>query len=85
MPESRNRHKHHHPGHPASPHADAKPKRSAAFFLAILAAVLGVAVTFFTRGADALWMITGAASGAIIGYLIGHNMDKAIKKDRKVE
>ncbi len=85
MPESKNRYKHHHPGHPATPHADAKPKRSAAFFLAVLAAVLGVAVTFFTRGADTLWIITGAASGAIVGYLIGHNMDKAIEKDRKVE
>ena len=81
MPESRNRQKHHH--HPSTAHrGPAKRKRSAASVLAILAAILGLAVAFFSQGADALWMIIGAALGAVIGYLIGYNMDKAIEKDK---
>jgi hypothetical protein len=48
--------------------------------VAILCAILGFAVAFFTQGADAFWMIVGAASGALIGYLVGSSMDKSIKK-----
>lgn len=77
MPQSRNRHKHH---HVQIHHTPAKPKRSAASILAILAAILGLSVAYFTQGADALWMIIGTAGGAVIGYLVGHNMDKAIEK-----
>ena len=78
MPESRQRHKHH-PHHVQMPHTHAKPKRSAAAVLAIIAAILGLAVAFFTQGPDILWMILGAGLGAIIGYLIGHNMDQATR------
>jgi uncharacterized membrane protein YqgA involved in biofilm formation len=81
MPESRNRHKHH-LHHQAPHHAPAKPKRSAALVLAILAAILGLGVAFFAQDADALWMIIGAVSGAVIGYIVGHNMDKAIEKNK---
>ncbi len=80
MPESRNRHKHHH--HVPAHHTPVKAKRSAALVLAILAAILGLAVTFFTQGTDVVWMIIGAASGAFIGYLIGHNMDKTLEKNK---
>lgn len=80
MPESRNSHKHHHPHHPAPPHAHAKRKSSAAAVLSILTAILGLAVAFFSQGADVLWMIIGAASGAVIGYFMGHNMDRGLKK-----
>lgn len=79
MPESRNRHKHHQQQHLQSPHAPAKSKRSAALVLAIVAAILGLAVAYFTQGTDVVWMIAGAAAGAVIGYLVGHNMDKAIE------
>lgn len=79
MPQSRNRHKHHQ--HVQVHHTPAKAKRSAALILAILAAILGLAVAFFTQGADLVWILFGAASGAIIGYLVGHNMDKAIEKN----
>lgn len=78
MPESRNRHKHHH--NVQVHHAHAKPKRSAATVLAIIAAILGLAVAYFTQGADILWMIIGTVSGALIGYFVGHNMDKSIEK-----
>lgn len=81
MPESRNRQKHH-PHQPIAHHEPAKPKRSAAFVLAILAAILGLAVAYFSQGVDALGMVIGATLGAALGYLIGYNMDKAIKKDK---
>ncbi len=80
MPESRNRHRHHQ-HHPVPPHhAPAKAKRSAAFVLTIIAAVLGLAVAWFTQGTDVMWMIIGTTSGAVIGYLVGHSMDKSIAK-----
>lgn len=80
MPESRNRHKHHH--NVQTHHTPVKPKRSAAAVLAILAAILGLTIAYFTQGADLLWMIIGVAFGAVIGYLIGHNMDKAFANSK---
>ena len=83
MPESRNRHKHTHTHHhqPAtSHHTQPKVKRSAAFVVAILAAILGLAVAFFTQGADIMWMIMGAVTGAVIGYVVGRSMDKSLEK-----
>lgn len=80
MPESRNRHKHHHQH--VVHHAAAKPKRSAASVLTIIAAILGFSVACFTQGADYLWMIAGTAFGGIVGYLVGHNMDKAIANNK---
>jgi len=81
MPESRNRHKHHH-HHQAVPpqHTSRKVKRSAAFVVAIITAILGLVVAFFTQGADVFWLIIGAGSGAVIGYFVGHAMDKSIEK-----
>jgi hypothetical protein len=82
MPESRHRHKHHH-HHVQVHHAPVKSKRSAAGVLAILAAILGLAVAYFTQGVDVLWIIVGIVSGAIIGYFIGHSMDKTLQKTNK--
>ena len=83
MPESRTRHKHHsqHP-HPIAHHPASKSKRSAAAVLSILAAIIGLSVAFFTQGSDILWLVVGTAAGAVIGYLVGHNMDKAIANDK---
>ncbi len=80
MPQSRNRHKHHQqqPHH----HSPVKPKRSAAMVLAIFVAFLGVAIALFTVGTDILWMIVGAATGGVTGYLIGKNMDNAVAKNK---
>jgi len=82
MPESRNRTKHHHQHHqPVAPHHNSqKIKRSAALVVAILAAILGLAVAYFTQGSDPLWMMIGTLAGAIVGYLVGHAMDKSIAK-----
>ena len=83
MPESRNRRKHHQHVHPQpgpSHISHSKVKRSAAFVVAVVAAILGLAVAYFTQGADFLWMFTGVVAGAIIGYLVGRSMDKSIEK-----
>jgi uncharacterized membrane protein YqgA involved in biofilm formation len=83
MPESRTRHKHHsrHP-HPVTHHTASKSKRSAGAVLSILAAIIGLSVAFFTQGADVLWLLVGTVAGAVIGYLVGHNMDKTIANDK---
>jgi len=79
MPQSRNRHKHHH-HHPVHSHSTAvKVKRTAAFVVSILVALLGLAVAYFTQGPDGWWMLVGAASGAVIGYFVGHSMDKSMR------
>lgn len=86
MPQSRNRprhhqHHHHHQQHsPATHHHPARVKRSAAVVVAMLAAVLGLAVAYFTQGPDLFWLFAGTVSGAIIGYFVGRNMDKSIEK-----
>ena len=85
MPQSRNRakhhqHHHHHP-HPATAdHRPTRVTRSAAFVLAVIAAIFGLAVAFFTQGPDIFWLLTGAVAGAVIGYAIGHSMDKSIQR-----
>lgn len=81
MPQSRNRHKHHHHAPPVHSHtATPKVRRSAAFVVAVVAAMLGLAVAFFTQGTDVFWMIIGTATGAVIGYFVGRSMDKSIEK-----
>jgi predicted TIM-barrel enzyme len=50
--------------------------------LAIFVAFLGVAIALFTVGTDILWMIVGAATGGVTGYLIGKNMDNAVAKNK---
>lgn len=82
MPQSRNRPKHHHhQHHPVhTHHTPAKAKRSAAFVVSVVAAILGLAVAYFTQGPDIFWMIVGTAAGAVIGYLVGRSMDKSIEK-----
>lgn len=80
MPQSRNRYKHHQ--QVQAHHTPDKPKRSVAAVLAVLIAIFGLAIAYFTRGDDAVWLITGAIAGALIGYFVGFSIDKSLKKDR---
>ncbi|MBS1756085.1 MAG: hypothetical protein JSU03_02280 [Bacteroidetes bacterium] len=77
MPQSKNRHPHHKQTHPTS---TAKPKKKgqAAIAAAILFAILGLGIGYFSGGAEALPLISGAIIGAIAGYILGHQMDKVI-------
>jgi hypothetical protein len=85
MPQSRNRPKHylhrqhHHPS--SATHHPAKAKRSAAFTVAVIAALMGLAIIYFTIGGEVGWLIFGAAAGGVIGYLLGRGMDKSIEKN----
>ena len=43
--------------------------------LIVIGAVLGLALGYFGTG-NSLWTAVAGVSGAIVGYLIGHYMDK---------
>jgi len=79
MPESRSRHKAHH-HHQASEH-HRKKKRKAATVMALFAALLGVIIVYIAAGSDPLWLVIGGIAGAVVGYFIGHNIDKTLKED----
>ncbi|MDQ6815157.1 MAG: SoxR reducing system RseC family protein [Bacteroidota bacterium] len=84
MPESRNRQKHHqHVHHQTGPHtqqSSPKNKRTAASVVAIIAGILGLAVAYFTQGADVFWLIAGTLIGVLLGYIVGRSMDRSIAK-----
>ena len=81
MPQSRGRHKqhhgHNHHGQQTIPAAKHRPKRGAAFVLAISVAVMGGLVALLVNGTGLGWISAGILGGAAAGYLIGHNIDKA--------
>ena len=80
MPQSRSRHKHHghnHQGHQTIPAARHASKRGAAFVLAISVAVMGGLVALLVNGTGLAWISLGILGGALVGYLIGHSIDKA--------
>ncbi len=80
MPQSRNRPKHsqHHPlpNHTNRPQA----KRSAAVVIAVLGAIMGLSVAYFTQGAEVFWLIAGPLAGAVLGFIVGRGMDKSLKE-----
>lgn len=81
MPATRKKHKSQHqpiPVHTGS--SIPKVKRSAALVIAILSGVFGLLIVVITLGTDWLWMIVGAVGGAVIGYLLGHSIDKSIAR-----
>ena len=83
MARSRHRHKHgHHPAHANHPNTAARQqtRRSAVGIMVVFIAILGLGVAFISVGTDIVWMITGAAIGAVAGYLIGRSMDKVAAK-----
>lgn len=85
MPQSRGRHKHGHPHakHPPVTHSPkAAPRRSAITIMVIFLGVLGIAVAFMTAGSNFLWLAAGALAGGIMGYFIGHSMDKVAAKNK---
>ena len=82
MPESKSRHPHqHHQQHHTLP-PKARPKQSgrAAIVALVLFALLGLGVGYFTAGASLLSLSAGVIIGAIAGYLLGHQVDKALMK-----
>jgi len=83
MPQSRHRHKHshHHSSHaqPTQPHK-AAPKRSAVTIMVVFIGLLGIFIAFIAAGSDIIWLLAGALAGGIVGYFIGHSMDRLSAK-----
>lgn len=77
MPESRNR-----PGHPYQKPADipASQRVKGRIIWAILFAVFGLGIAYFSSGDNWLVLSIGAIVGSIIGYVAGKSMEKDAKK-----
>lgn len=73
MPESRNR-----PGHPYQKKADipAKQRVKGRVMWAILFAVFGLLIAYFSTGDNIVVMTVVALVAAVIGYVIGKNMEQ---------
>ncbi|MEP7255108.1 MAG: hypothetical protein ABI666_04985 [Ferruginibacter sp.] len=78
MPRSKKR-KHHHDYKP-SPNAEkAKKNRSAVLIAIIFCGIIGMGIAFFAFD-NALWMLAGAAIGAVVGYFAGKQLDRSFSK-----
>lgn len=80
MPQSRKRKPHHHQAAPDAIHADKIKKGSAVVVVAIFFALIGLSIAYFTAGTDPLWLLLGAAAGAVAGYFFGKQLDKSFSK-----
>ena len=79
MARSHHRHKkHHHPQY-RQPRASSRVKRKGALVFIIFFAVFGLGIGYFAAGTIAA-IIIGAAVGGVIGFLIGHNLDRMANK-----
>jgi hypothetical protein len=79
MPQSKKR-KHHHESHPPANAQKTKKGKSAVLVAGIFFSLLGIGIAYFAAGASLLWLLTGAAAGAVAGYFFGHQIDKALSK-----
>lgn len=75
MPPSRKRIKKH-SFHP-KPSEKKTAKRNVAPILAVLIGLFGAGIGAFASGSNLIWVGAGAVAGAVTGYLVGNNMDKA--------
>jgi hypothetical protein len=80
MARSHHRPKKHHPQQ--QQHAGtSKPRKKAAPVISIFLGVFGLAIGYFAAGEfNIIALVAGAAIGALAGYLIGNNIDKAALK-----
>ena len=46
----------------------------------IILALLGAGISFFVMGSGVLWILSGGAVGAVIGYLFGVQIVKGLSK-----
>jgi ABC-type dipeptide/oligopeptide/nickel transport system permease subunit len=42
--------------------------------------LFGMGIAYFAAGSSLLWLMIGAAAGAVAGYFFGHQIDKALSK-----
>lgn len=74
MPQSRKRPGHHEYRKPSA--IPAKQRTKGRIVLAILFAVFGLLVGFFASSGNYIALVVGALAGAVIGYIVGKNMEK---------
>jgi hypothetical protein len=79
MPSSKHRRKHPHHSNANRPHTESKPKKSPAFFMAIIFGVFGALIGLTGTSGNIVWALFGGAAGAAAGYLLGNSMSKTIK------
>ncbi len=82
MPSSKNRNQHKNATHQKSSitHPSSKKTNKASVVVALFFGLLGLGISFFINGSNALGLLLGAviggAIGAIFGYLIAKNLSK---------
>ncbi len=79
MPQSKKR-KHHHEFHPPANAEKAKKNKSAVLVASIFFCLLGLGIAYFAFGTNLLWLLMGAAAGAVGGYFFGLQIDKSFSK-----
>jgi hypothetical protein len=43
---------------------------------------LGFAIAFFAAGANPYWLVAGTATGGVMGFIIGRNLDNSSLKNK---
>jgi uncharacterized protein YcfJ len=52
-------------------------KRKVSGTIAVIGAIVGMSVGYFTTNGVPLWIASGAVAGGLAGFLIGRYLDKA--------
>lgn len=79
MAKSKKR-KHHHDFHPPAHTPKTQKGKSAVPVASIFFGLLGIGIAYFAFGTNILWLLMGAAAGAIGGYFFGQQVDKSFSK-----
>jgi outer membrane lipoprotein SlyB len=80
MPQSKHKRKPHHHHTQAHTPGTPKTKRNPALTMAIFFGLMGIVIGLFSGGGNWVWILTGAAVGAVAGYLIGHTINQSVSK-----
>jgi len=84
-PKVRKPHHQYHQGHQQKrvsvpPKINSKRANGIVMVAVIICGLLGMGITFFAAGSNALWLFAGAVAGLIIGYFFGHQIVKGLSK-----
>ena len=78
MPESKKRPHH---AHPQTPHKhNTKGNNRVVMISVIFFALIGFGIAFFGAGTSTIFLLLGAAAGAVCGYFFGHAINRSLLK-----